>query len=116
MTQTHTYVYLDIGRVAFNEIVDKLREAGYEHAFKYDRENRTIAVDMHGIAIRCLEPTEEAGERLVDIVFDGPPSHVAGRFVEVEDTQGRSVKVGEWIERENGMWALRLTIAREETP
>lgn len=32
----------------------------------------------------------------MDIVFDGPPSHESGRFVEVEDDQGRSRQVGEW--------------------
>ena len=47
----------------------------------------------------------------VDIVFDGPPGHEAGRFVEVEDMAGRSVHVGEWVDRGNGTWALRLVIA-----
>lgn len=44
----------------------------------------------------------------LDIVFDGPPEHEAGRFVEVEDETGASVKAGEWIDRGDGMWALRL--------
>lgn len=44
----------------------------------------------------------------VDIVFDGPPSAQAGRFVEVENPQGESVKVGEWIERPDGYWVLRI--------
>jgi len=44
----------------------------------------------------------------IDIVFDGPPSHESGRFVEVENSQGRSVKLGEWVEREDGLWALRI--------
>ncbi|UXE03789.1 hypothetical protein SEA_OBLADI_66 [Gordonia phage ObLaDi] len=48
----------------------------------------------------------------VDIVFDGPPDHEAGRFVEVEDSTGRGIRFGEWIDRGNGQWALR--IAREE--
>ncbi len=43
-----------------------------------------------------------------DIVFDGPPGHESGRFVEVEDSQGRSFKAGDWIERGDGLWALRL--------
>lgn len=47
-------------------------------------------------------------EIYVDIVFDGPPSHESGRFVEAEDNSGRSVKVGEWIDRGNGLWALRI--------
>lgn len=42
------------------------------------------------------------------IIFDGPPSHESGRFVEVEDETGRSVGLSgrEWIEEENGLWAL----------
>ena len=44
----------------------------------------------------------------IDVVFDGPPSHEAGRFVEVEDARGCSIKVGEWVEREDGLWALRV--------
>lgn len=44
----------------------------------------------------------------LDIVFDGPPSHESGRFVEVESPAGRSVNVGEWIDRGDGMWALRI--------
>jgi len=48
---------------------------------------------------------------VVDIVFDGPPSHVSGRFIEVEDADGKSIDVGEWIERPSGDWALRLTIS-----
>ncbi len=32
------------------------------------------------------------------IVFDGPPSHESGRFVEVNDHTGKSVRAGEWIE------------------
>lgn len=48
--------------------------------------------------------------KIIDIVFDGPPDHVAPRFVEVENGEGRSVSVGEWIEREDGLWALRLSI------
>ena len=46
----------------------------------------------------------------VDIVFDGPPSHESGRFVEVEDSTGKSIKFGEWVKRSDGFWALRLTM------
>ena len=40
------------------------------------------------------------------IVFDGPPEAEAGRFVEVEDDDGCSISVGEWREREDGLWEL----------
>jgi hypothetical protein len=37
--------------------------------------------------------------------------------VEVEDEQGRSIKIGEWVRRDDGYWVLRikreqLTVAR----
>lgn len=53
------------------------------------------------------EPNDDAID-VVDVVFDGPPSHVCGRFVECENLSGASVGVGEWIDRGNGMWALRI--------
>ncbi len=51
--------------------------------------------------------------KYTDIVFDGPPAPKSGRFVEVEDHEGRSVSVGEWIHRGGGYWVLRLPIAAE---
>lgn len=45
----------------------------------------------------------------VDIVFDGPPSHISGRFVEVEDDERRSVRIGEWLQRDDGYWVLRIS-------
>lgn len=45
---------------------------------------------------------------VIDIVFDGPPGHMSGRFVEVENADGRSIRAGEWIDRGDGFWALRL--------
>lgn len=53
----------------------------------------------------------------IDIVFDGPPEHIAGRFVEVEGPEGQGVRIGEWIDRGDGFWALRIKwdeLARQE--
>jgi hypothetical protein len=44
----------------------------------------------------------------VDIVFDGPPGPDAPRFVAVEDDQRRSIRYGEWVERDDGAWVLRV--------
>lgn len=44
----------------------------------------------------------------VDIVFQGEPGGEAPQFVEVEDSKGRGIKFGEWIEREDGYWVLRV--------
>ncbi len=48
-------------------------------------------------------------QQAINIVFDGPPGPEAGRFVEVETDEGASICVGEWIERPDGLWALRIT-------
>lgn len=58
---------------------------------------------------RVLHGDCEEGE-LLDVVFDGPPSHESGRFVEVENMAGASVRAGEWIDRGDGLWALRLRV------
>ncbi len=44
----------------------------------------------------------------IDIVFSG--EHESGlTFVEVEDPDRGSVKLGEWVKRDDGYWVLRLT-------
>ena len=40
------------------------------------------------------------------IRFDGPPGPVAGRFIEVEDLEGRGLGVGRWEEQADGTWLL----------
>lgn len=65
-------------------------------------------------ALRRLQGELGVGPRFLDVVFDGPPSHEAPRFVEVEDMRGASVSAGEWIDRGNGLWALRLQVASNE--
>jgi hypothetical protein len=35
----------------------------------------------------------------IDVLFDGPPSHEGGRFVEVENPKGESIDAGEWSQR-----------------
>lgn len=51
----------------------------------------------------------------INIIFDGPPSHESGRFVEVETDDGASINSGEWSEREDGLWSLRITELPAET-
>jgi len=51
---------------------------------------------------------------LINIILDGPPSHESGRFVEVETDDGKSINIGEWIQKGN-YWALRITeLPKEE--
>lgn len=51
----------------------------------------------------------------IDVVFDRAPGCASGRFVEVEDSKGRSISVGGWIRREDGFWALRIPDPRRGT-
>lgn len=43
---THTYAELEISRAAWDEIAQKLRAAGYDHAFVDEN-----TIDMHGIGL-----------------------------------------------------------------
>jgi hypothetical protein len=52
----------------------------------------------------------------VDIVFDGPPGHESGRFVEVEDHTGRSISFGRWLQRDDGFWVLRIVPHESDLP
>lgn len=45
----------------------------------------------------------------VNIVFSRPPGDPDAEFVEVETDDGHSVRVGEWTQRPDGLWALRIT-------
>ena len=55
---------------------------------------------------RWIKAREEGGPH-IDVVFDGPPSHKPPGFVEVEDSSGRGMRYGEWVERSDGYWVER---------
>lgn len=65
-THTHTFVKLGIPHAAFGFIADKLKEAGYDHAFVND-----ALIDMAGIAVepdtaasfRVMTPAPENGNK-----------------------------------------------------
>lgn len=57
-----------------------------------------------------IAPPSVVHTEMIDIVFDDAPSNVGGRFVEVEDSKGQGVSVGEWVKRPRGFWALRLPV------
>jgi len=45
----------------------------------------------------------------IRFVVQQPPGPTS-QFVEVEDERGRSVNVGEWRERQDGLWELVLIV------
>lgn len=68
-----------------------------------------VGVCGHGSCDLCTRFHEPvAAPTFIDIVFDGPPGHESGRFVEVEDEGGKSINAGEWIKRADGFWVLRI--------
>lgn len=73
---------------------------------RYDEWNDDLTADAQLVAGAFLNSISKAP--FIDIVFDGPPGHEGGRFVEVEDAAGKSIKVGEWLQRADGLWALRI--------
>lgn len=56
-------------------------------------------------AERTASPAAGAVEELF-VIFDGPPSHESGRFIEVENAQGASVGGIDWKQRGDGLWSL----------
>ena len=65
-------------------------------------------------------PTSESAKPVAQeplyVIFDGPPSHESGRFVEVENERGESVKVGEWRRLPDGLWSLGPLYASPTAP
>ncbi len=51
----------------------------------------------------------------INIILNGTPyGHTAGRFVDVVNDAGEGISIGEWIKREDGYWALRITELPEQ--
>ena len=61
---THTYAELEVSRATYDEIAQKLRDAGYDHAFMPERGRHAPTIDMHGIGL-ILEGTQMA-EKITD--------------------------------------------------
>ena len=64
--------------------------------------------EVDAILAAGFERLLDTESRLIDVVFDGPPDHDGGRFVELE-VDGFSVGAGEWVQNED-VWMLRLSI------
>ncbi len=89
------------------------------------KECRITAYNVEGIldALNPPPPSSTAenqgqGDKFggyIDIVFDGPPSHESGRFVEVENPKGASINIGEWIE-DGDLWRLRIPMVQGNDP
>lgn len=50
--------------------------------------------------------------KTIAIVFDKPPGPEAPRFIEVEDSEGKSISIGEWVQNEE-YWDFVIPDPRE---
>ena len=60
---THTVATMEVSAAAFDEIADRMREAGYDHAFlRIKKDGKAAIIDMHGIGLvrGGLKPGEVA--------------------------------------------------------
>ncbi len=86
---------------------ERQRGTAYEDLSEDEKKSDRIEARRYLKAADRATPPQDV-KRYIDIVFDGPPSHEAGRFVEVENEQGASINFGEWVHRSDGYWALRI--------
>ena len=61
---------------------------------------------------RIAHPLQHVNLEQVHIMCDGAPGPVSGRFVEVEDADGKSISLGSWSRR-GEFWALTFKALRE---
>ena len=82
------------------------RLAGYGHP-ETPTGGEAPRAESDATAVTAYRPGDGGEGAVLRIVFDSPPGHTAGRFVEVEDAYGRGVNAGEWRE-EPPYWVLYI--------
>ncbi len=87
-------------------LLDELAGA-LERALSAAKQMRRELADAN-TALGVLKPPPYS----VDIVFDGPPGPESGRFIEVENGDGKSISWGSWFERADGYHVLRIPVYR----
>lgn len=92
---------------------DELRNLQMHHDFWKDaaKANLDFLYKERDRAEAALADAVKAEREAICIVFDGPPSPEAGRFVEVETDDGKSINIGQWSLRDDGFWQLRIEAA-----
>jgi hypothetical protein len=107
--ETHEAALSDERLRTLEEITQRYKEIEYKPLGRMEK----IALrELMTLLTRRTQPS--AGEGNLHIIFDGPPSHESGRFVEVENDAGASVRAGEWVERPDGL--CDLVIPRATPP
>jgi hypothetical protein len=58
------------------------------------------------------QQSADKAKYVVIVMTDAPGP--TGQFVEVEDQDGRSIRVGKWLQRDDGYWALRISHSEDD--
>lgn len=72
----------------------------------HEAADRIEELEAEVVKLKSAKPY--ASDQEIRIIFDGPPSHESGRFVEVENVEGCSISIGEWHARDDKLWELRI--------
>lgn len=75
-----------------------------------DRIATLLQQQQHLLGLAGAELDRFMEKQPLNIIFTGPPG--PGNdcvFIDVETDNGRSVRVGEWSQRQDGHWALRFS-------
>jgi hypothetical protein len=56
-------------------------------------------------------PKDRIGGHIDFVVTEGGRPGPTSTFIELEDAAGHAAEVGEWVERREGEWALRIPYA-----
>lgn len=100
---THTYAELEVSRATYDEIAQKLRDAGYDHAFMPERNRESPTIDMHGIGL-ILE-----GTAMAEQITDAPLTDDMEIEIDVQVLQDRVAPKVEALAFNKGDDTLRLT-------
>ena len=85
----------------------------YSECWRYAGHTACAVAEIASLTARLAEA--EARVVPVHVIFDGPPSHESGRFVEVETPDGKSIRLGQWLNRGDGYWALVFNVSIDQT-
>lgn len=62
-------------------------------------------------AVLC--PALDVDVAALNFIFENPPCPEGARFVECETDDGKSVNAGEWSQRPDGLWQVRVVFQRQ---
>lgn len=57
---------------------------------------------------KALTELEAKKVNAINLIFDNPPSPKLPGFIEAENDKGHSINVGEWTQRPDKTWCLRI--------